>query len=235
MLKEITHRFDGRMVLDRVSLTVEPGRILTITGPSGGGKTTLLNIAAGLVQPEEGEVENRFQRTAYVFQEARLLPWLTAMPNIEFGLKALGVGAEERCRRAVAMAERLGLADALDKYPHQLSGGMRQRVSLGRALTVEPDLLLLDEPFSALDEGLRHEMQDLLLELLVERGLAAIFVTHDQAEAQRMGDEWIHLSANPARVVEHKILRPPGQRGGLPAKALSVPTIRSLGHKLWSR
>lgn len=184
-----------------------------MAGPSGCGKTTLLNIAAGLVTPTSGAVDNRFERTAYVFQEPRLLPWRTALDNIAFGLKAVGVPSGERRKTASALSERLGLRESAGKYPHQLSGGMQQRVALGRALAIDPDLLLLDEPFSALDIGRRRELQAFVLGLLDQGRLAALFVTHDLAEAVRMADELIVMSPSPGSVAYRwRQARPPRDR-----------------------
>lgn len=203
-LRSISHDYGQGAVLEHVTLELAPGRVLALTGPSGCGKSTLLHMAAGLLAPVAGDVENTFRRTACVFQEPRLLPWRTARENIAFGLKALGLGGAARRSRAEALAQRLGLGDAVAKYPHQLSGGMRQRVALGRALAVEPDLLLLDEPFGALDAGRRAELQEMLLGLLRERGLAALLVTHDVGEAELLGDEMLVLSGAPGRVLERR-------------------------------
>jgi len=197
----VGHDFGSGPVLEGIDLRLEPGQVLAIVGRSGCGKTTLLQIASGLIAPTRGRVENRFRRLAYVFQEPRLLPWRTAWQNIAFGLKAAGASAGEQRRVASALIERLGLSGAADRYPHELSGGMRQRVALGRALAIEPDLLLLDEPFGALDPGLRADMQRLLLDLLAERQVAALFVTHDLTEAVRMGDALIALSPAPGRII----------------------------------
>lgn len=202
----VGHDYGPLTALADIDFTLEPGQILSIVGRSGCGKTTLLQIAAGIILPTRGRVENRFQRVAYVFQEPRLLPWRTAAQNIAYGLKAAGAPPERQRRAAATLIERLGLAGSANRYPHQLSGGMRQRVALGRALAIEPDLLLLDEPFGALDPGLRSEMQRLLLDLLRERNLAALFVTHDLAEAVRVGDELIVLSPAPGRVIAHESL-----------------------------
>jgi len=202
----VGHDYGSVRALVGVDLQLEPGRIIAIVGQSGCGKTTLLHIAAGLLAPTRGRVENRFRRPAYVFQEPRLLPWRTAWQNIAFGLKAQGAPPATQRRVAETLIERLGLAGAADKFPHELSGGMRQRVALGRALAIDPDLLLLDEPFGALDPGLRSGMQRLLLDLLAERRLAALFVTHDLAEAVRMGDELIALSPAPGRVIARVVL-----------------------------
>ncbi len=202
-LQNVSYSYIRTLVLQGVSLVLPPRRVLYIVGPSGCGKTTLLNIAAGLLAPTSGAVENQFQQRAYVFQEPRLLPWRTTRQNIAFGLKARGVGRDRRHQIAEQLAAQLDLSDALDKYPDQLSGGMQQRAAIGRALAIEPDLLLLDEPFSALDVGLRHELQSLVLDLLTTRHLSALFVTHDLVEAVRMGDELLILSPAPGTVVHH--------------------------------
>jgi NitT/TauT family transport system ATP-binding protein len=212
-LTDIQHRYGQTVVLDRVSLTVTPGQVVALTGPSGCGKTTLLHIAAHLLTSSAGRVENQFRQTAFMFQEPRLLPWHTALDNIAFGLKARGMRRRERHEIAATIAERLGLAAARTQYPHQLSGGMRQRVALGRALAIDADLLLMDEPFSALDIGLRRELQNLVLRLLAERGLAALVVSHDLTEAVRLCDELLVLSPSPGRVVYRwQQQQPPAER-----------------------
>lgn len=232
-LDAIQHWYGRTLVVDGVTAEVSPGTVLTLVGPSGCGKTTLLNIAAGLVTPTAGSIENGFARSACVFQEPRLLPWRTLRDNIGFGMKALGHDARERAAVAERLVERLGLAGSSDRYPRQLSGGMRQRAALGRALAVEPDLLLLDEPFSALDIGLRRELQGLLLDLLADRNTAALFVTHDLAEALLLSDEVIVLSPTPGRVA-HRLrpARPRGQRNDGSvyrelAELLDVPAVRA--------
>lgn len=200
--RHVGHSFGAEDVLHDVSLRLKAGRILTIVGRSGCGKTTLLNMAAGLVRPERGEVVNGFSKTACVFQEPRLLPWRRAAQNIGFGLKAEGVPRSGRGPVVERLARRMGLSSGdLSKYPHEMSGGMRQRVSLARALAVDPDLLLLDEPFNALDVGLRRELQDLLVRLIEENGLAAVFVTHDLPEAVRVSHHIVVLAPGPGRVV----------------------------------
>jgi len=212
-LTDIQHQYGQTVVLDRVSLTVTPGQVVALTGPSGCGKTTLLHIAAHLLTSSAGRVENQFRQTAFMFQEPRLLPWRTALDNIAFGLKARRMRRRERHEIARTVAERLGLAAACAQYPHQLSGGMRQRVALGRALAIDADLLLMDEPFSALDIGLRRELQNLVLRLLAERGLAALVVSHDLTEAVRLCDELLVLSPSPGRVVYRwQQQRPPAER-----------------------
>ncbi|MCG6659121.1 ATP-binding cassette domain-containing protein [Halomonas campisalis] len=212
-LEGIGHVFGMERVIDRVSLRVAPGESVCLVGPSGCGKTTLLRIAAGLVEPTEGRVNDGFRRSAMVFQEGRLLPWRRLLDNIALGLKAMGVPRRERLVRARALAAELGLADRHDHFPHELSGGMQQRVALARALAVEADCLLLDEPFSALDVGMRSEAQALLLDLLARRGIAALMVTHDLTEALRLGHRVVVLSPAPGRIVhEERVTRPFAER-----------------------
>lgn len=218
LLSDITHRYGTTPVLHGVNLALAAGRVLSLAGPSGCGKTTLLHIAAGLLRPQAGQVQNTFQRSALVFQEPRLLPWRSSYHNLAFGLHVRTIPHgrrfnDERHARVLRLAARLGLHEALHKYPHQLSGGLRQRVALGRALAVHPDLLLLDEPFSALDVGLRRDLHDLLLDLIAEQNLAALCITHDLTEAVRLGDELLVLAGHPGRVVYHWVQdRHPCQR-----------------------
>ncbi|QKK01474.1 MAG: ATP-binding cassette domain-containing protein [Pseudomonadota bacterium] len=215
-LEQIGHRFGPTAVVEDIDLCLHAGRCAALVGPSGCGKTTLLRIAAGLLEPESGRMTSRFERPACVFQEPRLLPWRRAEANIALGLEARGVGRHEAGRRARALGQRVGLnEDALTRYPHELSGGMRQRVALARALAIDPDLLLLDEPFSALDIGLRFDLQNLLLAELRERGTAALLVTHDLREALRLADELVVLTPEPGRVVMRMCPdRPRRQRDG---------------------
>ncbi len=201
ILDRIHYQYDRNLILDGVSLSLAPGQILCITGPSGCGKTTLMKIAAGSISPNAGVVNNTFTGTACVFQEPRLLPWQTTQENIAFGLKAQGIPKLKRDRYSQELAQQLGLELAVDHYPHQLSGGMQQRVALGRALAINPDLLLLDEPFKGLDVGRRQEFQEMLLKLLSNRKLAACIISHDLAEAVRLGDRILVMSPSPSRIV----------------------------------
>ena len=212
--RDISHDFALTTVLEHVDLRVTPGSVLCLVGPSGCGKSTLLNMAAGRLDPSDGKVENGFCRTACVFQDPRLLPWRRAIDNIGFGLKAMGVPKTGRRRAALVLARRMGLdEDDLGKYPHELSGGMRQRVSLARALAVNPDLLLLDEPFSALDVGLRRDLQDLVAQLIIENSLTAVLVTHDLFEAVRICHEIAVFAPEPGRIVyRQRITRPYRER-----------------------
>ncbi|NET34550.1 MAG: ATP-binding cassette domain-containing protein [Cyanothece sp. SIO1E1] len=212
-LKGIQYSFGERLLLDSINLSLAPGEICCLVGPSGCGKTTLLRLAAGLISPKVGTIVNSFTETAIVFQEPRLLPWRTVMGNLAFSLKAKGRPPAQSRQLAHSLATELGLAAATHLYPHQLSGGMQQRVALGRALATNPDLLLLDEPFNAVDVGRRRQLQDLLLQLLhrthsdseqcprAAQPIAALMVSHDLAEAVRLSQQVIVLSVAPSRVV----------------------------------
>lgn len=200
-LDRIYYKYDRRAILDGISLNIAPRQILCLTGPSGCGKTTLFKIAAGLIKADAGIVRNNFTRTACVFQEPRLLKWRTTRENIAFGLKAKGILKKERDRTSLQLAKQLGLEQFLHYYPDRLSGGMQQRVAIGRSLAIEPDLLLLDEPFSGLDVGRRGSVQEILLKLLKERNLATLIITHDLVEALRLGDRILVMSPNPSKIV----------------------------------
>lgn len=184
-LTNITHRFDGRAVLDGVNLVLRPGQRVALMGPSGIGKTTLLRIALGLLKPTEGMVENRFQRPTAVFQEPRLLPWRTAVENVNLVLE----DNAQTLPKAGQALKALALAEALDKYPRELSGGMQQRVAIARALAAEGDLLVLDEPFKALDPALKETV----LALVNQTSTAILLVTHEEAEAQALGCEILRI------------------------------------------
>ena len=198
----VTHGFAGSKVLDGVDLGIPRGGVLAILGPSGSGKTTLLHILGGLLMPDAGLVERPFERPAFVFQDPLLLPWRTARGNVAFGLAGQRLARAERLSRARSMLVKVGLGyDDAGLYPHQLSGGMKKRVALARALAVAPDLLLLDEAFSALDVGLSREMQQLVRLDAQERGVTVVLVTHDLSEAVRLADRAVVLAGRPGRIV----------------------------------
>ncbi|MFG1370992.1 ATP-binding cassette domain-containing protein [Xanthobacter oligotrophicus] len=201
-LERLHLAFDGVPVLAGIDLAVKPGELVVLLGPSGCGKTSLLRLAAGVEAARAGRVANGFARTAMVFQDPRLMPWANARDNAAFGLKALGMARSERRAAAEAILRRLGLSAAdLGKRPAQLSGGMQQRVAIARAFALRPDLVLMDEPFSALDVGLRGDLQALLRAEVEGAGAAALFVTHDITEAVRLADRIVVLSPRPARVM----------------------------------
>ncbi len=213
-IHRVAHRFGYQRVLEDIDLTVAPGEAVALVGPSGCGKTTLLNLAAGLLSPWEGCVECNFQRPAMMFQQPRLLPWKRTRDNIALGLKAAGQPRAARHATAAALAQRMGLtADDLDKYPSALSGGMQSRAALARALAVQPDLLLLDEAFSALDIGLKSELYRLLAEERQSRACAVLMITHDLMEAIRLADRILVMAGSPGRIVaEHRVDTPLAER-----------------------
>lgn len=195
VVKNLSHHFAMQEVLHDISFSLKQQEVISIVGPSGGGKTTLLHLCAGLLEASRGRIENSFKTTACAFQDPRLLPWQTTLDNIAFGLKARGVAKTERYQQATQLALRFGLdISDLKKFPKDLSGGMRQRVAFARALAIEPTLLFLDEPFSALDIGLRQELQTILMQLVAEKSLAIFFITHDLMEAVRLSDRVLLLS-----------------------------------------
>jgi NitT/TauT family transport system ATP-binding protein len=185
--------------LDSIDLEVPSSGLVCLVGASGCGKTTLLNILAGLDRPSAGRVEVR-GRTALMFQESSLFPWLTVAGNIELALRLAGVGKDERASRTATLLEGVHLAGHGQKRPHELSGGMRQRAALARALAQDADVLLMDEPFAALDAITRDALHDELERLWSESGLTVVFVTHNVREAARLGDRIVLLTSRPGRV-----------------------------------
>lgn len=197
-LERVRRVFDELVVIKDLSLEIAAGEFLAILGPSGCGKSTLLRMIAGLVAPDGGTLESTpadsGRHTAYVFQDAHLLPWRTVLENAALPLELMGVDRDERVARARAALAEVGLGEAEARYPAQLSGGMRMRVSLARALVTQPRLLLLDEPFAALDEITRFRLDVRLRELWLERGMTVIFVTHSITEAAFLADRAVVLT-----------------------------------------
>jgi NitT/TauT family transport system ATP-binding protein len=187
--------------LDQVSLEVPPGEFTCLIGASGCGKSTLLSLAAGLEQPTSGTVSVS-GRVALMFQEPALFPWLSAAGNVEVALRARGVSRAERRQRTAELIETVHLGGFGGKRPHELSGGMRQRVALARALAQDADVLLMDEPFGALDAMTRDLLHDELDRVRAGRQLTIVFVTHNVREAVRLGDRVVVLSSRPGRVVD---------------------------------
>lgn len=201
-LAGVAHAYALKPVLEGIDLLLLPRRTLALVGPSGCGKTTLLHLCAGLLTLQTGTIENGFARPAVMFQQPRLLPWKTTHDNIALGLRAAGLSRSACRMRVMAMSHSVGLdAEALEQFPHQLSGGMQSRASLARALVLEPDLLLMDEPFSALDVGLKSQLHRLLLAEQAARGAAILMITHDLMEAVRLADTVLVMTGGPGRIV----------------------------------
>lgn len=198
IVQNVDHSFGFEDILKDINFTLQKGKVLSIVGPSGGGKTTLLHLCAHLLDLEEGKIKNSFDSSSYAFQEPRLLPWKNVIDNIAFGLKAKGIKKEERIKRSKKIALQFGLEEEdFEKFPKDLSGGMKQRVSFARAMVTNPSLLFLDEPFSALDIGLKKELQTLLIKVIEEKNLSVLFITHDLMEAIKLSDEILVLKAEP--------------------------------------
>jgi NitT/TauT family transport system ATP-binding protein len=223
----VRQEFDsGVVALDRIDLDVRDGEFLAILGPSGCGKSTLLRIIAGLDRPTAGTIFVAPGRTsapaggrradiAYVFQDAHLLPWRTVLRNVALPLELMGVPKEARLETSQRAIEQVGLGDAAGRYPNQLSGGMRMRVSLARAMVTHPKLLLLDEPFAALDEITRQQLDEQLRGLWAARGMTVIFVTHSTAEAAFLATRAVVMSPRPGRIVLDRSIELPQGRDGL--------------------
>ena len=210
---------DRGPALTETSLSVQPGEFVSLVGPSGCGKSTLLAMIAGLLAPDGGEIEMHGapvtgpgEGRAVVFQDAALMPWLTVRHNVEYGLRAQGVARADRRRRAEEAIEMVHLAHVADRHPHELSGGMRQRVAIARALVLRPEVLLMDEPFSALDAQTRTILQDELQRIWLETRPAVVFVTHNLLEAAFLADTVYLLSAGPGRIVQRYVVDVPRPR-----------------------
>ncbi|WP_394794139.1 ABC transporter ATP-binding protein [Armatimonas sp.] len=208
-LENVTLRYDATEVLSGVSLRVAKGEFVAIVGPSGAGKTTLLNLFSGALPPSEGRIQ-RGGKTRMVYQADGLLPWLTVRKNIALGVRELPVSQREA--RVTELLTLVGLAEFAQHFPRQLSGGMRQRAELARALAGETDVLLLDEPFSALDYLTRLKLRAELARLLAERPCTTILVTHDIEEAAQLADRILVLSERPASIQQELVLKAPRPR-----------------------
>ena len=213
-VEHVSHTYDGReaqvAALEDISLRVAPGRFTVIVGPSGCGKTSLLMMMAGLRRASAGQIlcagrpilDPDPNRVGVVFQEASLFPWLTALDNVEFPLALKKAPKDERRSRAEAMLDLVGLKSFGGRYPHELSGGMKQRVSIARGLVQDPPVLLMDEPFAALDEQTRMTMGHELLRIWSKTSKTVVFITHSLTEAVYLADEVLVMSARPGRIID---------------------------------
>jgi NitT/TauT family transport system ATP-binding protein len=216
----------GTLALDGVDLAVQPGEFVCLVGASGCGKSTLLNLVAGLDNASAGSIEVAGDRAAFMFQEPALFPWLKVGQNVEVPLKLRGVGRAERKAKAQELLRTVHLKDVADKRPHELSGGMRQRVALARTLAHDADVLLMDEPFAALDAMTRDALHDELERIWIERNLTVLFVTHNVQEAVRLGDRIVLLASRPGRVIEQfEVDQPRPRRLESPEVAVLTATI----------
>ena len=224
--------------LDDINVDFPRGELTSLLGPSGCGKTTLLKIIAGLLPATSGEVRVNGRpvsgpgpERAFVFQDFALMPWATVMRNVAFGLELRGTGKGEREKIAQHYLEQVGLAGFEQKYPHELSGGMRQRVGLARALSVNADVVMMDEPFSAVDEQTRRKFQEDLLYLIAREKKTFIFVTHSIEEAVYVSDRIVLLSPRPGRI--SKVIEPNISRAGDPDAIRRHPVYLDTVDAIW--
>ncbi|MGO3146265.1 MAG: ABC transporter ATP-binding protein [Leucobacter sp.] len=244
-VNDLTHRYvtEGRgetLALSNVNLEIRDNEFITLLGPSGCGKTTLMRAIGGLESPTEGEVLVNGKKVSgpnldcsVVFQNFALLPWASVLDNVAFGLEMRGTSKSDARERAQSFVEKVGLSSFENKYPKELSGGMQQRVGLARALAVETPIILMDEPFGALDQQTRRYMQEELLDIWEKDKKTVVFVTHDMEEAVLLADRVVLMSARPGRVeevIDVNIPRPRNQEG-----IERTPQFVELKEYLWSR
>lgn len=234
-------RFAGRqsgdtegaiIAVENVSFSVQDGEVVSLIGPSGCGKSTLLNIGSGLYLPSSGgayvdneRVVGPNSHVAFMLQKDLLLPWRTIADNVKLGIEIQGVATDERTRRAARMLAQFNLSEFADHHPHQLSGGMRQRAALARTLVLDPSVLLLDEPFSALDAQTKMVLQQDLARTLAETTKTALFITHDLVEAVTLSDRVMVMSKRPGRIIEEISIDIPHRDN--PLKRRELPEVAS--------
>jgi NitT/TauT family transport system ATP-binding protein len=241
---DLSHIYAGREgagpALTDISLSVGAGRFVVIVGPSGCGKTSLLMMIAGLRHQTSGTIDIQGRpirdpdpdRVGVVFQEASLFPWLSALDNIEFPLALRSAPKEERAKRANAMLNLVGLQGFGSRYPHELSGGMKQRVSIARGLVQDPPVLLMDEPFAALDEQTRMTMGHELLRIWSQTAKTVVFVTHSLTEAVYLADEVLVMSARPGRIIDRLTVNLPRPRS---YEMMGTETFAKLRDRIWQQ
>jgi len=242
-LKELSHIYvnasGAHLAVDHIDLTVYKGEFISLVGPSGCGKTTILNMIAGLIAPTYGEltmlgeaITSPSSRLGYMQQQDYLYPWRTILQNVMLGLEIRKEANAQSKQKIISLLDELGLEQSADKYPHQLSGGMRQRVALARTLIIDPDLLLLDEPFSALDLHIKMQLEELVQSTLDRLGKTAILVTHDLAEAVAISDRVVVLGRNPGHI--RKIVTIPRElRAAGPIEARKHPSYQACFDEIW--
>ena len=238
-VRDLTKEFGGVKALGGLSFDIPRGELTSIIGPSGCGKTTTLKIIAGLLEATSGQVEvdgvpvtKPGPDRAFVFQDFALMPWATVLRNAAFGLELRGVPRAEREKIAREYVAKVGLAGSEDVFPHQLSGGMRQRVGLARALAVDADILLMDEPFASVDEQIRRKFQEDLLHLLAAEKKTVIFVTHSIEEAVYVSDQVVILTRGPSQV--SKVVRPGVDRSGGSDAIRRSPAYLDWVEQIWA-
>ena len=205
---------DGTSALRSINLTVDPGQFVAVVGPSGCGKSTLLRAVSGLQTPTTGTIDRKSAHLAFVFQDPTLLPWLTTVANVALPLRIAGEGHTSAHEKASLVLEEVGLGNDLHKLPRQLSGGMRMRASVARALVTEPEVFLFDEPFAAVDEIKRQSLNDMLMRVHVQREFSALFVTHSVTEAVYLADRVIVLTGSPGEIAADLAVTFPRPRVG---------------------
>jgi NitT/TauT family transport system ATP-binding protein len=227
------------VALDDLHLEVRDGELLTLVGPSGCGKSTVLDLVAGLAHPAAGSVQLDGKEVTgpgldrgVVFQQYTLLPWRTALGNVEFALEAGGVRRSERRERARQYLDLVGLSDSAGRYPHELSGGMKQRVAIARSLSHEPEVLLMDEPYGALDAQTRERLQEELIGIWQRTGTTILFITHDIEEAVYLGQRVAVMSARPGRIKE--VVEVDLDRGSATTDVRSTPEFARYRHRVWN-
>ena len=230
---------DGFVAPENISLEIKAGEFFVIVGPSGCGKSTLLDLLGGLTRPTSGRiliggspVTGPALDRGLVFQQYALFPWRTAQKNVEFGLEAKGVPSRERADRAKRFLHMVGLAEFHDRYPHELSGGMKQRVAIARSLAYDPDVLLMDEPFAALDAQTREILQGELLRIWEESGKTIVFITHGIDEAVYLGQRVAVMTPRPGRIKQ--VIDVPLESRSREEDLHATPEFSRLRHEVWS-